>query len=65
MLSLNKNEKTVATTDKQSLDKYLTGAVVLMSGKSKADAEKSPRITFARPIAKISANPPSMRKLPN
>ena len=40
MLSLNKNEKTVATTDKQSLDKYLTGAVVLMSGKSKADAEK-------------------------
>ena len=40
MLSLNKNEKTVAATDKQSLDKYLTGAVVLMSGKSKADAEK-------------------------
>ena len=44
MLSLNKNEKTVATTDKQSLDKYLTGAVVLMSGKSKADAEKIAKI---------------------
>ena len=40
MLSLNKSEKKVSTWDKHSLDSYLTGAVVLMDGKSKAEAEK-------------------------
>ncbi len=40
MLSLNKNEKPVSAWDKHSLDSYLVGAVVLMDGKTKAEAEK-------------------------
>ena len=40
MLSLNKSEKKVSTWDKHSLDSYLAGAVVLMDGKTKAEAEK-------------------------
>ena len=40
MLSLNKNEKSVSAKDKHSLDSYLAGAVVLMDGKSKAEAAK-------------------------
>lgn len=40
MLSLNKSEKSVSVWDKHSLDSYLVGAVVLMDGKSKAEAEK-------------------------
>ncbi len=40
MLSLNKSEKSVSTWNKHSLDSYLVGAVVLMDGKSKAEAEK-------------------------
>lgn len=40
MLSLNKSEKSVSVWDKHSLDSYLIGAVVLMGGKSKAEAAK-------------------------
>ena len=38
MLSLNSNAEKISTWDKHVLDAYLTGAVVSMSGKSKAEA---------------------------